>query len=435
MTMKKTITIILTALLSICMVLPVLAEQGETKSPRMSEALQAQTEAAETEEAGEEDGTALSQALSSMQPAGIGADEDGITVEYDGYTAELVSYGVNIYGSSSPDMFLYFHVVNNTDKTLDLYFDDAKVNGIDVLGTGIYDVQPGDDNEDDPDRIWVMSKTGSAEGEEAILNAETVEGALVLQDSESREKLVLKEVTIDLAQLEGERNDYSYSSSDSTDTTSTTDTSVESGPADYTPAPSYRTLKQGDTGEDVKNLQLKLIELGYLYDTADGSFGPRTAQAVKDFNEANGLDGGQCADQCTQELAYSGLANAYTEPWVPLEIGANFYYDPIPEVNTFFFKVEVTNHSRSRTIRGYELSVYYTNVWGDILDGGVTYTQTMTQQVAPGETLYSASFNLGNWYSVDTVWVGVSKIVFDDGEIREPDEVTYYSCQLPSRIN
>ena len=73
--MKKNITIILTALLSICMVLPVLAEQGETKSPRMSEALQAQTEAAETEEAGEEGGTALSQALSSMQPAGIGADD------------------------------------------------------------------------------------------------------------------------------------------------------------------------------------------------------------------------------------------------------------------------------------------------------------------------------------------------------------------------
>ena len=56
-----------------------------------------------------------------------------------------------------------------------------------------------------------------------------------------------------------------------------------------------------------------------------------------------------------------------------------------------------------------------------------------TVRVKPGETAWSNSFNLGNWYSVDTVWVGISKIVFDDGEIRDVDDVEYYSCVMPSK--
>ena len=63
----------------------------------------------------------------------------------------------------------------------------------------------------------------------------------------------------------------------------------------------------------------------------------------------------------------------------------------------------------------------------------MVYTMTNTVRVKPGETAWSNSFNLGNWYSVDTVWVGISKIVFDDGEIRDVDDVEYYSCVMPSK--
>ena len=60
--------------------------------------------------------------------------------------------------------------------------------------------------------------------------------------------------------------------------------------------------------------------------------------------------------------------------------------------------------------------------------------QTMTQKIAPGETVLSGSFYLDNLDTADTVWVGVSKVVFTDGEIRETESAVYYPCELPSRI-
>lgn len=69
-------------------------------------------------------------------------------------------------------------------------------------------------------------------------------------------------------------------------------------PATASPAPTavptvapseIPTLKKGSTGETVKALQERLISLGYLSGTADGDFGPATAQAVKDFQLVNNL--------------------------------------------------------------------------------------------------------------------------------------------------
>jgi hypothetical protein len=53
-----------------------------------------------------------------------------------------------------------------------------------------------------------------------------------------------------------------------------------------------RTLKLTSpymTGDDVTNVQKRLIELGYDPGTADGTFGPKTAAAVKAFQSAKGL--------------------------------------------------------------------------------------------------------------------------------------------------
>ena len=47
--------------------------------------------------------------------------------------------------------------------------------------------------------------------------------------------------------------------------------------------------KQGSRGEEVKAIQLKLRELGYLLSSADGIFGPRTLEALKKFQKAKGL--------------------------------------------------------------------------------------------------------------------------------------------------
>jgi len=446
--MKKIFALIIGLTLLCGSLFPVAADQqGETRLPHHAEFIPPPTWGGEElpaeEDPEESQPSAGAQALagtlgsgagvSALQSAGIQASGEGLTVNYDGFTAELTKYGVNKY-TSDADLYLFFHVVNNTDQVLNLTIDDVVLDGVDLMSTGIYEIQPGSDNKDENDRVWIMSKPGAPEGTDAILDAKTLEGTLILKDDETREELLLQEFTLDLTQIESMYNDFS---SNDEDTASGSSDSSDLPDAAYSQTPSYRTLQQGATGEDVRKLQQALIDLGYLYDTPDGSYGPRTAAAVKEFNEANGLYGGTTADRETQELAFSGLANPYTEPWIPLDIGANFHYEPIPSVNTFFFKVEVTNHTRSRTIKGYELSLYYTDVWGKWLDGGVIYTQTMTQPVAPGQTIYSANFNLGNWYSVDTVWVGVSKIVFDDGEIREldPDDIVYYSCTIPTRIN
>ena len=90
-------------------------------------------------------------------------------------------------------------------------------------------------------------------------------------------------------------------------------------PAKTTPAPTAepmpaptakatRTLKKGSTGEDVKKLQQALIDLGYLSDTADGTFGAKTQDAVTLFQAVNGLDADGLAGAKTQVLLFSGTA-------------------------------------------------------------------------------------------------------------------------------
>lgn len=78
-----------------------------------------------------------------------------------------------------------------------------------------------------------------------------------------------------------------------------------------TPAPTdapMRTLKKNFTGEDVKKLQQALIDLGYLNDAADGTFGSNTQEAVIRFQSVNGLSADGLAGAKTQELLYSGNA-------------------------------------------------------------------------------------------------------------------------------
>jgi len=51
-----------------------------------------------------------------------------------------------------------------------------------------------------------------------------------------------------------------------------------------------RTLEKGSDGEDVKELQRRLRDLGYNPGAIDGDFGSKTRSAVKDFQRAQGLE-------------------------------------------------------------------------------------------------------------------------------------------------
>lgn len=48
-------------------------------------------------------------------------------------------------------------------------------------------------------------------------------------------------------------------------------------------------LRKGDSGSEVRTLQAKLIQWGYLSGTTDGIFGSKTEEAVKYFQRRNGL--------------------------------------------------------------------------------------------------------------------------------------------------
>ncbi len=72
----------------------------------------------------------------------------------------------------------------------------------------------------------------------------------------------------------------------------------------------YITLQRGDKdGEDsaarIVLLQNRLIELGFLYDSADGTYGANTEDAVKMFQRANNMQETGIADPSLQQLIFS----------------------------------------------------------------------------------------------------------------------------------
>ena len=70
----------------------------------------------------------------------------------------------------------------------------------------------------------------------------------------------------------------------------------------------YDTYEKGSKGDGVKDLQNRLIELNYMTSAADGSYGNMTAQAVTDYQKAEGLKPTGIADSKTQEMIFSLLA-------------------------------------------------------------------------------------------------------------------------------
>lgn len=78
---------------------------------------------------------------------------------------------------------------------------------------------------------------------------------------------------------------------------------------------SYATLEKGDSGDAVKMLQKRLIELKYLSGKADGKFGDATMNAVKEFQKALGLKETGTANAALQKELFSEDAPVY----VPIE--------------------------------------------------------------------------------------------------------------------
>ena len=75
----------------------------------------------------------------------------------------------------------------------------------------------------------------------------------------------------------------------------------------------YSDLNIGDTGEEVMDLQRRLVELGYADGTPNGKYGNATIKAVKIYQEANGLEADGLASARFLAMLYSDSALTYDE--------------------------------------------------------------------------------------------------------------------------
>ncbi len=98
-------------------------------------------------------------------------------------------------------------------------------------------------------------------------------------------------------------------------------------PAGQTPAPtitpnaSYRILRLRDKGDDVRKMQQRLKDLGYLSGNVDGSFGNQTYRAVLTFQRYNNLARDGVAGPMTLTVLYespSVVANPETMTPTPV---------------------------------------------------------------------------------------------------------------------
>ncbi len=124
----------------------------------------------------------------------------------------------------------------------------------------------------------------------------------------------------------------------------------------YVPAPTFSptatpiltTLYVGDRGENVRIMQTRLKELGYLTGAVDGVFGRGTLRAVERFQSYN-------------NLAVDGIAGRKTL--------SKLYYDP----NVVFAPVDVTPPPTARPSVTANIPVYYMSTAGERL-----YTEVLT---------------------------------------------------------
>ena len=79
-------------------------------------------------------------------------------------------------------------------------------------------------------------------------------------------------------------------------------------PNPTTPAATSSTLKKGASGAEVRKLQQRLKDLGYLKGSVDGDFGDATETAVKNFQQQHGLTVDGKAGSRTLSALYSSSA-------------------------------------------------------------------------------------------------------------------------------
>ena len=92
---------------------------------------------------------------------------------------------------------------------------------------------------------------------------------------------------------------------------------ITENPAYPTSTPTPRLFQKNDVGIEVRDMQRRLKDLGYLSGEADGEFGTATENAVKAFQYQHGLESDGYAGEQTLNLLYSQQAQSFVPTPTP----------------------------------------------------------------------------------------------------------------------
>ena len=375
------------------------------------------------------------------------AADDGTIFSGEGITVRTLRYELNqAKYTGTADIRLFVRISNDSDRPVSIWMEKATMDGVSVVVAPVSGIEP--HSTSDPEELpffYIFCPSANKEAAaKAILTSYELKGTMVLKTTGrdgKEEEFYRKKVTISLKGMDGARNTVRPEATAKPKPTATPRPTLKPNSPEYHPASTnYKTLKEKDRGRAVKDLQQRLTDLGYLTDKVNGTFGVTTTFAFRDFCYQNGLTISNSVSPEAQRYLYSTRAKHYEHQWIPLMIGAHCKWDnAMDAANLGFLYVQLVNR-QNRAIRGYELDYYYTNVWGENLGvrGGqwvpmkerVPLGITHTKRIGGGEYFYDQGIPIAGFASVYSVWVGVRRIVFTDGEIREipEDQVVYYEC-------
>ncbi len=363
----------------------------------------------------------------------------GTTFDVGGIQAYPLRCELHDRGGTDIALDVYMRIINNSGHPITILIKEAAADGVPIYGAGISGLAAYADTGNDSDEYFLFKPeyTSDTAAAKALRDAGTITMTLHAYDSTSYDDIAIEPFKIDIAALSGSDSsnyddiggaDFGHGGADN----------VSYAPP-YTPkSANYQTLKQGSKGQAVRDLQQRLTDLGYLNDRVDGSFGRNTTTAVRSFLEQHGLPICNEATPEMQELLYSSRAQYYQEPYIPLEIGATYKLETPQQTgldNAGIMNILLVNRSSTRGIRGYVLSYYQENMYGErvtLTAGATHYESEEMSYIEPGHYKDAFSFVIEKFYNTYAVYVGVQKIVFDDGEVRELslDDVVYYECAI-----
>lgn len=226
----------------------------------------------------------------------------------------------------------------------------------------------------------------------------------------------------------------------------TEESSQEKAPA--LDASNYTEIAKGAKGDDVKALQTRLKELGFYSSTVDGDYGNGTVNAIKAFEEYNGLEQTGVASAELQAFLYSDEAKGIEIPDIEIaSLGIRKSYGTNYARPTFINHTESTIDGITCLVKGYnsygERIIYDKLTVNDVKrssDSDDYQLEYSTMEVAnikikaggKYQLVYSNEMYLGNFddKALTTVFMAVSRYHTEDGsfvEIPENDRIWYGS--------